>query len=251
MVLMKPSGRVDLMGQSAIVTGAARGIGQAISLALAREGADIVAFDIMEPVETASRIRSFGRRALSIVGNVAEPDDVKRLVNTSLKECRQIQILVNNAGVPSSQSFQETTLDDWRRVIDVNLTGAFLCTQAILEHMMRNKYGKIVFIGSITGEVGAVKGSPAYAVSKGGVHALAKTVAKIGAPHGICANAVAPNVIRTKMTQGVQFPQTMFPLGRMGEPEDVAEAVVFLASPASNYVTGQILFVDGGFSVRT
>jgi NAD(P)-dependent dehydrogenase (short-subunit alcohol dehydrogenase family) len=251
MVLMKPSGRVDLMGQSAIVTGAARGIGQAISLALAREGADIVAFDIMEPVETASRIRSFGRRALSIVGNVAEPDDVKRLVNTSLKECRQIQILVNNAGIALFQSFLETGIDDWRRVIDVNLTGAFLCTQAILEHMIQNAYGKIVFIGSVTGEVGSLGVSPAYAVSKGGVHALAKTVAKIGAPHGICANAVAPNVIRTKMTQGVQFPQTMFPLGRMGEPEDVAEAVVFLASPASNYVTGQILFVDGGFSVRT
>jgi len=248
---MKLSGRVDLSGQTAIVTGAARGIGQAISLALAREGADIVAFDVVEPTETANKVNDFGRRALSIVGNVTEPADIESLVNTTLKECGQIHILVNNAGIASFHSFQETTLDEWKRIIDVNLTGAFLCTRAVLEHMMQERYGKIVFIGSLTGEVGSLRGSPAYAVSKGGIHALAKTVAKIGAPYSVCANAVAPNVIRTQMVQGVQYPQTMFPLGRIGEPEDVAEAVVFLSSPASNYVTGQILFVDGGFLVRT
>lgn len=247
MGLSKP---INLTGQTAIVTGAARGIGQATCLALAREGANIAAFDIVEPIETVSKVKRLGRNAISIVGSVTNPNDVKSMVDTVIEKFSRTHILVNNAGICTWTPFLDTTLEEWNKIISVNLTGAFLCTQAVFKHMMKNRYGKIVFIGSIAGEAGSIRSNPAYSASKGGIHALTKTIAKIGAPYNIYANAVAPNVVRTKMTEGLEFPKTIFPLGREAEPEDIAEAVVFLASPASNYITGEVLFVDGGFLIR-
>jgi len=240
----------NLEGQNAIVTGAARGIGQAICFSLARKGANIVAFDIMEPKETVNKVKRFGNKAIGVIGNVAKPEDVKSMVNIAIKEFNKIDILVNNAGICTWSSLLDTTLEEWNQVLNVNLTGAFLCTQEVFKHMKENRYGKIIFVGSLAPEVGGVLTGPAYVASKGGVHALVRYIAKAGAPYGIYCNGVAPGVIKTKMTSGIGFPENPSLLGRKGEPEEVAEVVAFLASQASSYINGQIIIVDGGLILQ-
>jgi 3-oxoacyl-[acyl-carrier protein] reductase len=242
------SGAIDLSGKVALVTGAARGIGLATCTALAREGAEIVACDILPLEETLSRVSKFQGRALGLKCDVSLPGGAPDTVTRAIQKFGRIDILVNNAGVmgKTGSPIESITLQDWDFHMNINLRGAFLFCQAVWPTMLKQRGGKIVCLGSIAGKIGGVLAGPDYCASKGGVHALVKCLAKRGASAGIYVNGIAPGPIRTPMTRDEPYKDEMVPLGRLGEPEDIAEAVVFLASAASNFITGTILDVNGG-----
>lgn len=257
MMISKP---IDLKGRNALVTGGARGIGAATALVLAREGASVAIGDKISSQDTVKGIEALGRRAVGIKADIAYSSDVKRMVEEALDALGHIDILINNAGEVHRDSLMETTEEVWDRIIDVDLKGAFLCIQAIYPHMKERGYGKIVNISSISGIIGgavskagdsseALKGrsGPAYTAAKGGVIALTRWIAKDIAKDGIYVNCIAPGGTNTEMTRGYDYNMTALPIPRMGEPEDIAEAVLFLSSGASNYITGQVLNVDGGW----
>lgn len=250
---------IDLQGQAAIVTGAARGIGRAIALALAREGANLIVADVLPTDEVVTKIRAYGRRALGLPCDVTCSADIAALIERTLGEFGRIDILVNNAGVASRSGLEDTTEEMWRRDIDVIMTGTYRLTQAVFPIMKQQGYGKIVNISSVSGKIGGAvskptdsaetlqgRSGPAYATAKGGVLAFTKWVAKAGGQYGIYCNAVCPGPVATEMTRGFDYRIDGLPIARMGQPEDIAEAVVFLASPAAHYITGQALNVDGG-----
>jgi 3-oxoacyl-[acyl-carrier protein] reductase len=253
---MHTSGPADLTNQVAIVTGSARGIGQASALALAREGAHVVVADLLSGEETAAHVRDLGRRALCVPTDVTRRDSVASLVQRTLGEFGTIDILVNNAGTLARVGIEDTTDAIWDRDVNTTLRGTFYCIQAVLGHMKARGCGKIVNISSVSGKIGGVasrkedsevgRSGPAYAAAKGGVIALTKWVAKDVGRFGVYVNAIAPGGIETDMTQGYDYGPQTFPIPRMGRPEDIAEAVVFLASQASNYITGAVLDVNGG-----
>ncbi len=256
---MSVSGPIDLTGRVAIVTGAARGIGRAIASALAREGADVVAADLLSVDETVSDVRGRGRRTLAAACDVTKSADVAKVVKSCLDEFGKIDILVNNAGVLTRSGLEETTEEIWYRDVDVVMTGAYRMTQAVYPSMKERGYGKIVNISSVSGKIGGAvsrasdgadslsgRSGPAYAAAKGGVLAFTNWVAKDGGRYGIYCNAVCPGGTDTEMTRGFDYGVETLPIARLGKPEDIAEAVVFLASQASNYITGQALNVDGG-----
>jgi 3-oxoacyl-[acyl-carrier protein] reductase len=246
----------NLTGQVALVTGAARGIGQACAFALATEGADIVTADLGASDATLARVRELGRRALDVPTDVTRRDAVRQLVERVLAEFGRIDILVNNAGTLARVSLEDTTDELWDRDVNTTLRGTFHCIQAVLPHMKARRFGKIVNISSVSGKIGGVasraagsdrgRSGPAYAAAKGGVLALTKWVAKEVGREGIYVNAVAPGGIDTEMTRGYDYGVESIPIPRMGQPADVAQAVVFLASQMSNYVTGAVLDVNGG-----
>ncbi|MFQ5931382.1 MAG: 3-oxoacyl-[acyl-carrier-protein] reductase [Nitrospiraceae bacterium] len=241
-----------LEGKVAIVTGAAQGIGRAIAEALARDGADIVVADL-DPgrsQETVAAITKLGRRAVNVKVNVAEWNDVKNMTDQVLKDCGKIDILVNNAGVTRDGLLVRMKEEDWNLVLQVNLHGTFHCTKAVLQPMTKQRSGRIVNIASIVGAMGNV-GQANYAASKAAVIGFTKSVAREYASRMVTVNAVAPGFIDTAMTQGLQqeVRDTLLkqiPLGRLGQPGDVAEAVRFLASEEAGYITGQVLHVNGG-----
>jgi 3-oxoacyl-[acyl-carrier protein] reductase len=250
----------SLDGRVAVVTGAARGIGRAIAEVLAGAGASVAAMDVVRPAETVQAIESTGQRGLALETDVSVLADVQRAVASTLDAFGRIDVLVNNAGVLERTSLEELDDATFRREIDVIARGTLLCTQAVYATMKRQGGGKIVNISSISGKRGgAVSGAaqsseqagrgrsgPAYAIAKGGVIAFTKWVAKDGGPYGILVNAVCPGPIDTEMTRGFDYSVAGQPLARLGQPLDVAQAVLFLASPMSNYITGQTLNVDGG-----
>jgi 3-oxoacyl-[acyl-carrier protein] reductase len=250
------SGPADLRGRVALVSGAARGIGRAIAEALARAGADVAVVDLTPPTQTVSAIAGLGRRALAVQANVASPADVQRAVHESVQQLGRIDILVNNAGVLERSTLEGLDEATFQREIDVIAKGTYLLTQAVYEEMKRQGGGKIVNISSISGKLGGAVSStgggpqgrsgPAYAMAKGGVIAFTKWVAKDAGRYGILVNAVCPGPIDTEMTRGYEYNLQAQPIARMGQPRDVAQAVVFLASQMSNYITGQTLNVDGG-----
>jgi NAD(P)-dependent dehydrogenase (short-subunit alcohol dehydrogenase family) len=242
------SGPVDLSGKVAIVTGGARGIGQATCLALARERAEVVVCDVLPVEETVLGIQKQNRKALGLACDVTSPNQVSHVVNRTMKELGRVDILVSNAGImgKTGRPLEEITLQDWDLHLNVNLKGPFLFSQAVWPIMSRQKMGKIICIGSIAGKIGGVLAGPDYCASKGGLHAMVKCLAKRGVSEGIYVNGVAPGPIRTPMTRDEPYKDEMVPLGRLGEPQDIAEAVVFLSSPASNFITGTILDVNGG-----
>jgi 3-oxoacyl-[acyl-carrier protein] reductase len=252
----------DLRGQAALVTGAARGIGRACAIALARAGADVAAADLLPVEETTAAVGQHGHRAVGLRLDVTVAADVRAAVERVVGELGRLDILVTSAGVVHRDSLEETREATWDRVVDVVLKGTFLAIQAAVPVMRAQGYGKIVTIASISGIIGGAvsragddpasrrgRSGPAYAAAKGGVLALTKWVAKDVGQAGIYVNAVAPGGVETEMTRGFRYPVEALPIPRMGEPEDIAEAVVFLASPAANYVTGQVLCVDGGWVV--
>ena len=239
-------------GKIALVTGAARGIGQAIALKLASEGADLALCDLQADwlAETAGKVTGLGRRAECIAVDVSQAAEVQAAVGKAEKAFGRIDILVNNAGITRDTYLIRMSEEDWDQVLDVNLKGAFLFTKAAARGMMKQRRGVIVNVASIIGLIGNA-GQCNYSASKAGVIALTKSVARELASRGIRANAVAPGFIQTRMTDQLSEELKMkmldaIPLGRFGLPEDVANVVMFLASDASSYVTGQVLTVCGG-----
>ncbi|MEW9674156.1 SDR family NAD(P)-dependent oxidoreductase [Ammoniphilus sp. 3BR4] len=240
------SGPIQLQGQTAIVTGGARGIGACVARALAREGADVVVSDVLPFESVVSDVEKYGRRSLGIQCDITNPDQVNALVQATVNHFGKIDILVACAGIVRRTNFLELSVEDWNRVMDVNLTGMFLTVQSVYRQMAYQESGKIVCIGSIAGKVGGVIAGTDYVASKGGVHSFVKSVAKEAAPKGVYVNGIAPGPVNSHMTDGIPYRPETVPLQRMGEPEDIAEAAIFLASQASNYITGQILNVNGG-----
>ena len=236
----------------ALVTGAAQGIGKAVALLLARNGADIVVSDINleKAEETAKEVQALGRKALAIKVDVAKLDDVEKMVGAILARFGQVDILVNNAGIARDKLILRMTEEDWDAVLNINLKGTFNCTKAVVRHMSKQRSGKIVNIASVVGEMGNA-GQGNYAASKAGVIGFTKTIAREFAQRGINVNAIAPGYIETPMTDALpdkvkEELKRLIPMDRLGKPEDVAEAVLFLVSEASSYITGQVLNVNGG-----
>lgn len=242
----------DLQGQTAVVTGAARGIGRAICLELAGHGANIVATDLLADQlnQTVADVQAKGVKAVAEVANVTDPEAVERLVSMTVERFGKLDIMVNNAGITRDTLVLSMTDDQWDAVLNVNLRAVFLGTRAAAKVMLRQRGGRIINMASFSGLSGNA-GQANYAASKAGVIGLTKSVAKELAKRGVLCNAVAPGFIATDMT-GVlpekvkEMAKLIIPLQRMGEPEEVARVVAFLAGPMSSYMTGQVLSVDGG-----
>ena len=249
---MKLEKRLKLAGKVALVTGAAQGIGKSVALLLARNGADVMVSDINleKAEETAREIESMGPKAMAIKVDVANLNDVERMVGAILEKFGKIDILVNNAGITRDKLILRMTEEDWDAVLNVNLKGTFNCTKTVIRHMARQRSGKIVSIASVVGEMGNA-GQVNYSASKAGVIGLTKTIAREFAQRGINVNAIAPGYIETPMTEVLaekvkEELKKLIPMERLGRPEDVAEAVLFLVSEESNYITGHVLNVNGG-----
>jgi 3-oxoacyl-[acyl-carrier protein] reductase len=243
---------MELKGKVAIVTGAGQGIGRSVAEALAGAGADIavVDLDVSHALETVAVITKMGRRALAVKANVAEWPDVKGMVDQVVAELGRIDILVNNAGITRDGLLLRMKEEDWNLVLDVNLKGTFHGIKAVLPVLMKQRGGAIVNIASVVGVMGNA-GQANYAASKAGVIGLTKAVAREYASRGVTVNAVAPGFIDTAMTHGLagearEALLKQIPLGRLGTPDEVAQAVRFLASPAAAYITGHVLHVNGG-----
>jgi 3-oxoacyl-[acyl-carrier protein] reductase len=244
---------VRFENKTALVTGASRGIGRAIALRLASEGANVVVnynANLEAANSVAGEITALGRRASIVRADVGNPSDVERLVQGVLEEFSRIDVLVNNAGITRDTLIMRMSEDDWDAVLDTNLKSAFLVTKAVLRPMLRQRSGRIVNITSISGVMGNA-GQANYSASKAGLMGLTRSTAREVASRNITCNAVAAGVIDTDIWRGVPEAaiQTMLqiiPAGRKGTPEDIAEAVAFLASDAASYITGQVLHVDGG-----
>jgi 3-oxoacyl-[acyl-carrier protein] reductase len=239
-------------GKVALVTGAARGIGQAIALKLAAEGADLALCDLNAEwlEETAGKVKELGRRVECYSVDVSNGDGVNETVKAVEKDFGQIDVLVNNAGITKDGLLMRMSEEDWDAVLNVNLKGVFLFTKAAMRGMMKKRTGSIVNIASIIGLIGNA-GQANYAASKGGVIAFSKTVARELASRNVRCNAVAPGFIRTAMTDALpeDVQEKMLkniPLNKFGTPEDVANVVAFLAGDASGYVTGQVISTCGG-----
>lgn len=240
-----------LSGQVAIVTGASRGIGKAIASSLAAEGANVVvnyASSSSAADAVVAEINQQGTEAIALQADVSKADQVDALVNATLDKWGRIDILVNNAGITRDTLLLRMKPEDWQSVIDLNLTGVFLCTRAVSKIMLKQKSGRIINITSVAGQMGN-PGQANYSAAKAGVIGFTKTVAKEFASRGITVNAVAPGFIATDMTSNLKNDEILkfIPLGRFGQPEEIAGMVRFLAADsASSYITGQVFNVDGG-----
>lgn len=242
------SGSIDLSNQTAVVTGAGGSIGQATCEALAREGADIVAADVTEEglSETKSIVETKGSACETVSCDVTDDDDLAHLQEVALGAFNEVEILVTAHGVVERKTLAEITREDWEIVLKINLLGTILVIQTFYDQLKNNEYGKIVCIGSISGKIGGVNAGPNYVASKGGVHAFVKWAAKDAAANRVYVNAIAPGPVESQMTEGEDYSSNIYPLERIGKPEDIAEAVVFLSSQQSHWITGTVLDVNGG-----
>lgn len=248
----------NVQGKIALITGGRRGMGRAHAEALASQGAVVVVTDVdlLECEQVVREIEKRGGRALAYALDVTSPGDVDRVISDAVEKLGRLDILVNNAGVYMPKPFLELSPDEWSHTLDINLKGQFLCAQRAAKEMAKNGYGRIINIASIaSGQVGVgISGGAHYTASKGGVIAFSETLAIELAPLGITVNVIAPGAIDTPMAQASAMPQEILqgllakiPLRRMGRSEEVAPAVVFLASEEASYITGATLYVDGGW----
>jgi 3-oxoacyl-[acyl-carrier protein] reductase len=243
---------MELADQVAVVTGSARGIGKTIALTLAEAGAHLVISDINEAagIETVNEITALGRKAIWVAADVSKTEQATKLIDKAQEEFGRIDILVNNAGITRDNLLMRMSEEEWDSVIAVNLKGTYNCIRAATRLLMKQRFGRIINIASVVGEMGNA-GQANYAASKAGVIGLTKSVAKELASRNILVNAVAPGFIETAMTE--KLPEkaretllSLIPLARLGQPEDVAKVVLFLSSERSAYITGQVINVDGG-----
>ena len=240
-----------LEGQTAVVTGASRGIGKAIAISLAKEGAEVIvnySSSLENANEVVSEINSFVGKAYPLQADISNEKSVNELIKTVLDKNKKIDVLVNNAGITKDGLLMRMKTDDWQKVLDLNLSGVFYCTRAVSRQMLKQKKGRIINITSVVGLMGN-PGQANYSAAKAGVVGLTQSAAKEFASRGITVNAVAPGFISTDMTKDLNSEGILsaIPLGRFGDPEDVAGTVKFLASdPSAAYITGQTIQVDGG-----
>lgn len=246
---------MKLENKVAIVTGSGRGIGRATAIELAKEGAKVVVSDIdlKECRNVCNEIKRIGSDAIAVRCDVSQKRDVETMIKKSIQTFQRIDILVNNAGVFLMKPFVQMTEKDWNFVLDINLKGVFLCTNAVVKQMVKQKGGKIISITSIAGKVGFMNTS-AYCASKAGIINLTRELAMELSPYNINVNAIAPGVIATKMIEDMLRDKKTkegllanTPLGRVGKPKEIGKAVVFLASSDSDFITGHTLVVDGGW----
>ena len=246
----------DLSGKVAIVTGASRGLGQYFATALAKAGADLVItsrkFSALN--EFKREIESLGRKALPVQLDVLSQSDIENMVRAAVKEYGKIDILVNNAGMNIRKPTTEVTQQDWDAVLDTNLKGSFFCAQAVAKEMIKRRYGRIINIGSCTCVFG-MEGIAAYSASRGAILSMTRTLAAEWGKYGVTVNVLAPGWFKTAQNavlyqnkDWVNYITSRIPLNRVGQPHDLDGAVVFLASDASEYITGQMLLIDGGFT---
>ncbi len=244
-------GKLD--GKTAIVTGASRGIGRAIALQLASEGANVVvnfSGSEQKASQVVEEIQNLGSQAIAVQANISDGDSVQELMNAAMEQFGSIDILVNNAGITRDNLLMRMKEDEWDDVINTNLKGVFLCTKAVTRQMMKQRAGRIINISSIVGVMGNA-GQANYVAAKAGVIGLTKTTARELASRNILVNAIAPGFITTEMTDALpedvkNSMLAQIPLAKLGNPEDIAKAVVFLASDDASYMTGQTLHIDGG-----
>ncbi len=239
-------------GKVAIVTGAGQGIGRAIALDLAQNGAKVVVGDITKNIDTVLKeVNATGNNGLAIRCDVTNKGEIESLVQKTLHALRRIDILVNNAGIYPSKAFAEMTEDDWDRVLNINLKGNFLVTKAVLPILRGQKSGRVINISSVAGVVGFLNLTH-YCASKAAIMGFTRALALEVAALGITVNAIAPGPIQTPGTgpmdqQQLEMIKRAIPVGRMGQPEDIAHAVTFLASDLASFITGQYIVVDGGY----
>lgn len=241
-----------MQGHTAVITGGGRGIGKAIAVALAKRGVNIALVDVNLEIakETASELQNYGVKSIPFKADVSNSSDVASLFDLTIKEFGKIEILVNNAGITRDGLLLRMKEEDWDQVININLKGTFLCSKEAVKIMSKNRYGRIINIASVVAFMGN-PGQANYSASKAGIVGLTKTVAKEYASRGITVNAVAPGFITTAMTEALpegvkQEMLKAIPMGRFGNVDDVANAVLFFAQPESGYITGQVIHVNGG-----
>jgi 3-oxoacyl-[acyl-carrier protein] reductase len=247
---------MDFTGKVAIVTGSGRGIGKAIALKLAENGAILVINDVGDsaPAEqTVTEIKNMNHQAMAVMADVSSSTDVNHMVETTITAFGKIDILVNNAGITRDPLTMKMTDEEWDKVLAIDLKSVFLCTRAVLRPMLKQRSGRIISMSSVVGIIGNA-GQANYAAAKAGIIGFTKTIAKEVASRGITVNAVAPGFIDTPLTQVLpeERKQTLMasiPLGYLGTPRDIAETVAFLASEEARYITGQVITVDGGISL--
>jgi 3-oxoacyl-[acyl-carrier protein] reductase len=246
---------IDCSGKNALVTGAGRGIGREIALKLAQAGANIAVCDVdlATAQSTASEIEKLGRKSLALKADVSKASDISEMVSAFLRTFTSMDILINNAGITRDGLIMRMKEEDWDLVLDINLKSAFLCCKEASRHMMKARSGKIVNIASVVGIIGNA-GQANYSASKAGLIGLTKTLAREFASRNIQVNAVAPGFIQTAMTDKLSAAEKEklsagIPSQKLGLPVDVANAVLFLASPLADYITGQVLAVDGGLAM--
>ena len=247
-----------LEGKAAVVTGGGRGVGRAICLAYASEGADVVvnyASRDQPAREVVEAIQKMGRRAVAVKGNVALKADVERIIQIAIDNFGKIDILVNNAGATRPSMLHKMTEEQWNEVVDIHLKGPFLCTQAASKHMMERKYGRIINVTSVAGMVGT-KGQINYSAAKGGIIALTKSAARELADYGVTVNVISLGIVSTEMTEKIRTDPKLqeiylrrILLNRFAAPEEIVPAFVFFASEEARYITGQLLPVDGGYGM--
>ncbi len=246
-----------LLGKVALITGASRGIGKVIALSFAKEGAEVVVMDVLDASETVSEIEKLGKEAIGVKGDVTKRVDVEEVVQQAVEKFGRIDVLVNNAGVVTVRPAEEMTEDEWDRDMDVNLKGLFLCSQVVGKGMIKQRKGNIINIASMVAEA-VLPGHIAYCASKAGVIALTKVLAIEWAKYNIRVNAIAPGFIKTELVadlveKGLRSKDEMemiekrTPLRRWGAPQDVSNVALFLASEDSAFMTGQTVFVEGGW----